>query len=145
MLADFEPVALISSSALMMVGRADLPASNLRELIQSLKANPQPASFATVGVGSPGHVWGHQFEALTGLRVQLIPYRGAAPAMQDLVAGRIDLSGLEASSTLPYVQAGKIKAFGVLTSSRWQGAPDIPTLDEQGVPGLVMPYWTGCG
>jgi tripartite-type tricarboxylate transporter receptor subunit TctC len=142
-LADFEPVALISSSALMMIGRADLPASNLRELIQSLKASPHPASFATVGVGSPGHVWGHQFEALTGVHLQLIPYRGAAPAMQDLVAGRIDLSGLEASSTLPYVQAGKIKAFGVLTQSRWPGAPDIPTLDEQGLPGLVMPYWTG--
>ena len=96
-LADFEPVALISSSALMMIGRADLPASNLRDLISSLKAGPQPASFATIGVGSPGHVWAHHFEALTGVRVQLIPYRGAAPAMQDLVAGRIDLSGLEAS------------------------------------------------
>jgi tripartite-type tricarboxylate transporter receptor subunit TctC len=142
-LADFEPVALISASALMMIGRADLRASNLRELIAWLKASPQPASFATVGVGSPGHVWGHQFETLTGVRVQLIPYRGAAPAMQDLVAGRIDLSGLEASSSLPYVQAGKIKAFGVLTPSRWPGAPDIPTLDEQGLPGLAMPYWTG--
>jgi tripartite-type tricarboxylate transporter receptor subunit TctC len=142
-LADFEPVALLSTSALMMIGRADLPASNLRELIASLKANPQPASYGTVGVGSPGHVWAHQFETLTGVRVQLIPYRGAAPAMQDLVAGRIDLSGLEASSSLPYVQGGKIKAFGVLTQSRWPGAPDIPTLDEQGLPGLAMPYWTG--
>ena len=142
-LADFEPVALISSSALMMIGRADLPTSNLRELITSLKAAPQPASFATVGVGSPGHVWAHQFEAMTGVRLQLIPYRGAAPAMQDLLAGRIDLSGLEASSSLPYVQAGKIKAFGVLTEARWSGAPDIPTLDEQGLPGLTTPYWTG--
>ena len=142
-LADFEPVALISSSALMMIGRADLPASSLRELIASLKAAPQPASFATVGVGSPGHVWAHQFEAMTGVRLQLIPYRGAAPAMQDLLAGRIDLSGLEASSSLPYVQAGKIKAFGVLTEARWPGAPDIPTLDEQGLPGLTTPYWTG--
>ena len=77
-LADFEPVALISTSALMMIGRADLPASNLKELVASLKAAPQPASFATVGVGSPGHVWAHQFETLTGVRVQLIPYRGAA-------------------------------------------------------------------
>ena len=142
-LADFEPVALLSTSALMMIGRADLPASNLAELIAWLKASPQPASFATVGVGSPGHVWGHQFESLTGVRVQLIPYRGAAPAMQDLVAGRIDLSGLEASSSLPYVQASKIKAFGVLTTSRWPGAPDMPTLEEQGLAGLAMPYWTG--
>jgi tripartite-type tricarboxylate transporter receptor subunit TctC len=142
-LADFEPVALLSTSALMMIGRADLPASSLGELIASLKANPQPASFATVGVGSPGHVWAHQFEVMTGVRVQLIPYRGAAPAMQDLLAGRIDLSGLEASSSLPYVRGGKIKAFGVLTEQRWPGAPDIPTLDEQGLPGLATPYWTG--
>jgi tripartite-type tricarboxylate transporter receptor subunit TctC len=142
-LADFEPVGLLSASALMMIGRADLPASNLGELVAWLKASPQPASYATVGVGSPGHVWAHQFESLTGVRVQLIPYRGAAPAMQDLVAGRIDLSGLEASSSLPYVQGGKIKAFGVLAPSRWPGAPDIPTLDEQGLPGLAMPYWTG--
>src|SRR5258708_7645443 len=76
-------------------------------------------------------------------RVQLIPSRGAAPVRRDVAAGRIDLSGLEASSSLPYVQAGKIKAFGVLTTSRWPGAPDMPTLEEQGLPGLAMPYWTG--
>jgi tripartite-type tricarboxylate transporter receptor subunit TctC len=142
-MADFEPVALVSSSALMMIGRADLAASNVKELVALLKAAPAPATFATVGVGSPGHVWGRQFETLTGVRLQLVPYRGLAPAMADLVAGRIDLSGLEASSSLPYVQAGKIKAFGTLTDKRWQGAPDIPTLEEQGLTGLVMPYWTG--
>jgi tripartite-type tricarboxylate transporter receptor subunit TctC len=142
-LADLAPVALLSSSALMMVGRHDLPANNLKELIAWMKASRQPASYATVGVGSPGHVWSHQFEALTGARVQLIPYRGLAPAMQDLVAGRIDLSGLEASSSLPYVLGGKIKAFGTLTAKRWAGAPDIPTLEEQGLEGLVLPYWTG--
>jgi len=142
-LADFEPVALISTSALMMIGRSGLAASNVKELVAQLKASLQPASFATVGVGSPGHVWGRQFEVLTGVRVQLVPYRGLAPAMQDLLAGRIDLSGLEASSSLPYVQGGKIKAFGMLTEKRWPGAPDIPTLDEQGLPGLAMPYWTG--
>ena len=142
-LADFEPVALVSSSALMMVGRADLAASNVTELVTLLKASPTPATFATVGVGSPGHVWGRQFETLTGVRVQLVPYRGLAPAMADLMAGRIDLSGLEASSSLPYVQGGKIKAFGMITTARWPGAPDIPTLEEQGLAGLAMPYWTG--
>ena len=142
-LGDLQPVALLTSSALMMVGRASLPANTLEELIAWMKASPQPASYATVGVGSPGHVWSHQFEALTGARLQLIPYRGLAPAMQDLVAGRIDLSGLEASSSLPYVRGGKIKAFGTLTARRWPGAPDIPTLEEQGLAGLVMPYWTG--
>src|SRR5258708_20089245 len=97
-LADFEPVALISASALMMIGRADLPASNLKELVASLKSSPQPASFATVGVGSPGHVWAHQFETFTGGRVQLLPYRRAPPAMQHLLAGHIDPSPLQAHS-----------------------------------------------
>jgi tripartite-type tricarboxylate transporter receptor subunit TctC len=138
--ADFEPVALISTSALMMIGRADLPASNLRELIASLKAGPHRV-FRDGRRQQPGVVWAHRFETLTGC-AWLVPYHGRRPPW-DLVAGRIDLSGLEASNSLPYVQAGKIKAFGVLTPSRWQGAPDIPTLDEQGLPGLVMPYWTG--
>ena len=143
-LADFEPVALISASALMMIGRADLPASNLRELIDVAQGKPATRVVRDGRRRQPGPCVGViSSRALTGVRVQLIPYRGAAPAMQDLVAGRIDLSGLEASSTLPYVQAGKIKAFGVLTPSRWPGAPDIPTLEEQGLPGLAMPYWTG--
>src|SRR5260370_42542461 len=101
-----------------MIGRVDLAASNVRELIASLKANLQPASYGTVGVGSPGHVWAHQFETLTGVRVQLIPYRGAAPATQDLVAGRSDLSELERSGSPPYMQPAKSTAFRVLPESR---------------------------
>ena len=140
---DFEPVGLISFSTLMLVGRADLPAQTLAELVAWLKAHAQPASFATVGVGSPAHVWTVEFTARTATRFQLIPYRGAAPAVQDMLAGRIDLSALEASNLLPHVQAGKMKAMGVLSAARWRMAPEVPTFAEQGFPGFEMPFWTG--
>jgi tripartite-type tricarboxylate transporter receptor subunit TctC len=142
-LGDFEPVGMISISALMMVGRADLPAANLAELVAWMKSRSQPATFATVGAGSPAHVWTFGFTASTGVRFQLIPYRGAAPAIQDMLAGRIDLTALEASNLLPHVQAGKMKAYALLSAARWKMAPDIPTLTEQGFPGYEMPFWTG--
>lgn len=140
---DFEPIGLISISSLMLVGRADLPASNLAELVTWMKALPQRATFATVGVGSPAHVWTSEFSARTATSFQLIPYRGAAPAVQDMLAGRVDLSALEASNLLPHVQAGKMKALGLLRANRWKAAPEIPTFEEQGFPGYDMPFWTG--
>jgi tripartite-type tricarboxylate transporter receptor subunit TctC len=88
-------------------------------------------------------VWAVFFQEQTGTRFQLVPYRGAAPAIQDMIAGRIDLASLEASSTLPYVKSGQIKAFAMLTKSRWAAAPDVPTTGECGLPGLEMPYWNG--
>jgi tripartite-type tricarboxylate transporter receptor subunit TctC len=140
---DFEPVGLISISSLMLVGRADLPPSSLAELVSWLKAQPQRATFATVGVGSPAHVWTAEFTIRTATQFQLIPYRGAAPAVQDMLAGRVDLSALEASNLLPHVQAGKMKALGLLSAARWKAAPDVPTFAEQGFPGYEMPFWTG--
>ena len=140
---DFEPVGLISISTLMLVGRADLPAANLTDLVTWLKSHQQPATFATVGVGSPAHVWTVEFTTRTGTRFQLIPYRGAAPAVQDMLADRIDLSALEASNLLPHVRAGKMKALGVLSAQRWRLAPEVPTFGEQGFPGYEMPFWTG--
>jgi tripartite-type tricarboxylate transporter receptor subunit TctC len=141
--ADFEPVGMISISALMMIGRADLPAKDLTELVAWMKAKPEPATFATVGAGSPAHVWTVGFTKMTGARFQLIPYRGAAPSIQDMLAGRIDLSALEASNLLPHVQAGKLKAYAILSTRRWKMAPDIPTMAEQGLSGYEMPFWTG--
>ena len=141
--ADFEPVGMISISALMMIGRADLPAKDLTELVAWMKAKPEPATFATVGAGSPAHVWTVGFTRMTGARFQLIPYRGAAPSIQDMLAGRIDLSALEASNLLPHVQAGKLKAYAILSTRRWKMAPDIPTMAEQGLSGYEIPFWTG--
>lgn len=142
-LGDFEPVGMISISALMMVGRADLPAADLAALTAWMKAKPEPATFGTVGSGSPAHVWTFGFAQATGVRFQLIPYRGAAPTIQDMLAGRIDLTALEASNLLPHVQAGKMKAYAILSAKRWSVAPDIPTMAEAGFPGYEMPFWTG--
>lgn len=141
-LDDFEPIGLISISALLLAGRGDLPAVTVSELVSWLKALPQPSPFATIGAGSPPHVWAIGFANQTGVRFQPVPYRGGAPAIQDMLAGRIDLSVLEASSLLPHVQAGKLKAYGLLNPTRWKVAPEVPTLAEQGFAGYEMPFWT---
>jgi tripartite-type tricarboxylate transporter receptor subunit TctC len=143
LLKDLEPVALLTTSPLWVIGRNTLPGSSLQDVVAWLKANPDKASVATIGTGSPAHVWAVFFQEQTGTRFQLVPYRGAAPAIQDMIAGRIDLASLEASSTLPYVKSGQIKAFAMLTKSRWAAAPDVPTTGECGLPGLEMPYWNG--
>jgi tripartite-type tricarboxylate transporter receptor subunit TctC len=143
LLKDFEPVALLTIAPQWLIGRGNLPANNLSELIAWLKINGDKATFGTIGIGSPSHVFGTYFQKATGTRFQFVPYRGGGPAMQDLIAGQIDLSSLESSNTLANVRAGKIKAFALLTKSRWAPAPDVPTADEAGVPGLHMPFWHG--
>ncbi len=143
LLKDFDPVALLTIAPQWLIARGTMPAKDLKELIAWLKANPDKATFGTIGVGSPSHVFGTYLQNATGTRFQFVPYRGGAPVMQDLVAGQIDLSCLESSNTLANVRAGKIKAYALLTSSRWSQAPDVPTVDEAGVPGLYMPFWHG--
>ena len=140
-LNDFEPVSMLSVAPLWIVGRSNLPAKDLRELIAWLKANPDKASAATTGLGSGIHMCLVYFQNMTGTRFPLAPYRGAAPLMQDMLAGQIDLSCPEAGQTLPQYRAGSIKAYAVLTQKRWFAAPDVPTIDEAGVPGLHFPFW----
>jgi tripartite-type tricarboxylate transporter receptor subunit TctC len=115
----------------------------MRALIAWLKANPGKATFATPGLGSPSHVWGIYFQNQTSTRLQFVPYRGGAPALQAVLAGQIDLTCLQASDLLPHVQGGNLKAYAILAKDHWQRAPDFPTVDEAGVPGLHMPFWHG--
>jgi len=139
---DFVPVALLSSSPLMMIGRKSLPADNVKELIAWLKANPGKATAGTIGVGSPSQVGAIYFQKLTGTQIRLVPYRGAAPALTDLLAGQIDLRmGAEASQTLPYVKSGAVKPFAIMGKTRWAAAPDIPTIEQAGVPELALSFW----
>lgn len=143
-LKDLEPVALLPSAPTVIVGRSTLPAGNLRELIDWIKANPNKATAATVGAGSPGHVSGIYFQNQTGTSIQFVPYRGGGPANQDLLAGQVDMRiGAEASQMLPHVRGGKAKAYAVMAKTRWSVAPDIPTIDEAGVPGVHISVWTG--
>src|SRR5262245_48371 len=143
LLNDFEPVSMLSVAPLWIIGRKDLPPNNLQELIAWLKANPGKGAAGTTGVGSGIHMCMLYFQNHTGTKFPLVPYRGAAPVMQDLTAGQIDLSCPEAGQTLPQYRAGSIKAFAVLTDKRWFAAPDVPTIDEAGVPGLHFPFWHG--
>jgi tripartite-type tricarboxylate transporter receptor subunit TctC len=141
--ADFEPIALIGSTPWLIVGKKDLPANNLKELIAWFKANPGKASFGTAGVGSPSHIAGALFQNATGTRFQMVPYKGVAPVISDLVGGQIDTAILDPITSLPQFRAGRIKIFAVLTNRRTATAPDIPTVDEAGAPGVYMEPWQG--
>ncbi len=112
-LNDFEPISLVAANAQLAVVRKSLPANNLKELIDWLKANPDKASQGTAGAGSASHVSGAYFQKATGTRFQFVPYRGTGPAMQDLVAGQIDLMFDQAANSLPQVRNGNVKAFAV--------------------------------
>lgn len=140
---DFEPVALLVSNPLVIVARKTLAAKDLRELIAWLKANPGKASEGTTGPGGSSQVAGIYFQNVTGTRFQLVPYRGAALIMQDLLAGRIDLMFDFAANSLPQLRFGTIKVFAVTAPSRLPAAPDIPTVDEAGLPGFYISAWEG--
>jgi tripartite-type tricarboxylate transporter receptor subunit TctC len=140
-LGDFAPVALISSNPLVIVTNKDVPAGNLKELIAWIKANQDKVA---MGVGSMTHrVTGVYFQNLTGTRFTLVPYRGGAPAMQDLMAGQTQLMFDQAVTSLPLVRAGSTKAYAITAATRLAAAPDIPTVDEAGLPGFYISIWRG--
>jgi tripartite-type tricarboxylate transporter receptor subunit TctC len=139
-LGDFKPVALLVTFYPVLVARKDLPATNLTELVAWLKANPDKASSGTTGVGGQGHLAGVLFQNLTGTRFQHVPYRGNAPALQDLISGQIDFMFAD-QSALPQVQAGSIKAIAVVGPNRLQAAPNIPTAEEAGLAGYSLANW----
>jgi tripartite-type tricarboxylate transporter receptor subunit TctC len=142
-LKDLEPVALLPSVPYWMIARKTLPPNNLQELVAWLKANPDKASASTTGTASLARFCGLFFQERTGTRYQFVPYRGGAPALQDLVAGQIDLSCDLAANSLPQLRNGNIKAYAVMAKRRWFAAPGLPTTDEAGVPGVHVSTWHG--
>ncbi|MBM3530102.1 MAG: tripartite tricarboxylate transporter substrate binding protein BugD [Alphaproteobacteria bacterium] len=142
-LKDLEPVAMLVSAPMLFIARQDIPAANLRELVAWLKANPNKATFGSVGVGGPARLWGSQFQQANGAPFQFVPYRGAVLIVQDMLAGHIDLGCMEASNIVPHLRGGKIRVHAVLTKDRWKVAPEIPTIAETGVAGLEMTFWHG--
>ena len=140
---DLAPILLIASEPLMIVGKKNLPANDLKELIAWLKANPDKASIGIPAVGGTGHLAGLSFLKETGTQAQFIPYRGNGPALQDLVAGQIDLQIEPASNFYAQAKAGAIKPYAITAKSRIAVAPDIPTTDEAGLPGFHASLWYG--
>jgi tripartite-type tricarboxylate transporter receptor subunit TctC len=138
---DLAPIGLICFVPNMMVGKKDIPADDLKGLVGWLKANPDKALQGTSGVGSLGHLAGVLFQKATGTSYQFVPYRGLGPALQDLVAGRVDLMIDVPVNPLAYVRDGKLKAFAILGEQRVSLAPEVPTADEAGVSGLHLENW----
>jgi tripartite-type tricarboxylate transporter receptor subunit TctC len=140
-LNDFEPVALLTDNPMLIAARKSLPANNLTDLIAWLKANPGKASAGTAGIGSPQNVFGVLFQKATGTRFEFVHYRGSAPAMQDMVADRVDMMITDQVTSLPQVHAGNIKAYAVTSKHRLAAASDVPTTDEAGLPGFYASVW----
>jgi tripartite-type tricarboxylate transporter receptor subunit TctC len=140
---DFAPVSLLADAPLLLLANKAVPANDLNEFIAWLKANPDKASMGTVGAGSPGHLLGLLLQKETGTRFGLVAYRGAGPIMQDIVAGQIEATFVNPATSLPHVRAGSIKAFAVTAKNRLAVAPDIPSMDEAGLPGFYFSLWAG--
>jgi tripartite-type tricarboxylate transporter receptor subunit TctC len=141
--SDLEPIAQLATEPLLIVGKKSLPANDLNEMIAWLAANPGKASAGIAGVGATGHVTGIFFQKETGTRFAFVPYRGNGPAIQDLIAGQIDLMIEPSSNFLSQLRAGGLKAYAVTAKARIAAAPDIPTTDEAGLSGFYASLWYG--
>jgi len=142
-LKDFAPISLIANNPQLIVSKNAVPATNLKELIAWVKANQNKVTQGTAGAGSASHIGGIFFQQMTGTKFQFVPYRGTGPVMQDLLAGNIDLTFDQAANSLPQVRAGQIRAYAVTAKTRLAAAPDIPTVDEAGLPGFYISVWHG--
>jgi tripartite-type tricarboxylate transporter receptor subunit TctC len=142
-LNDFAPISLIANNPQLIVSKNAVPAKNLGELIAWVKANQDKVTQGTAGAGSASHIGGIFFQQLTGTKFQFVPYRGTGPVMQDLLAGNIDLTFDQAANSLPQVRGGQIRAYAVTAKTRLAAAPDIPTVDESGLPGFYIAVWHG--
>src|ERR1700681_2949587 len=138
---DFEPIGLISNNPQLLVAKKALPANDLKGLVAWMKANPGEAKF--VNQNAAANVSGILLQQATGTKVTFIPYRGAGPAMTDLVSGQVDLLVAQGAVTLPQIRGGTIKAIVNMSPKRSASISDIPTSDESGVPGLYMSGWFG--
>jgi tripartite-type tricarboxylate transporter receptor subunit TctC len=138
---DFEPISLISSDPLLFVARSSLPANDLNEFVRWLKANAGRQGIAVIG--EPAHVAGVLLQSRMGIRWQFVPYRGSAPMMQDLVAGQLDWAIAVPDTSLPQIRAARIKVYAVTSPARLAEAPEIPTVDEVGLPKFYVSLWHG--
>jgi tripartite-type tricarboxylate transporter receptor subunit TctC len=140
---DFAPVTQLASTPNILIVNPSIPASNVREFIAYAKANPGKLNFGSGSTGSAGHLAGELFKSMAGIEMTHVPYKGAAPAMQDLVGGQIQLMFDNLASALGQVRAGKVKGLAVTTAKRTPLAPDLPTIAESGLPGFDISTWFG--
>ncbi len=140
---DFAPVTMVASTPNVLIVNPSVPAANVKEFIAYAKANPGKLNFGSGSTGSAGHLAGELFKAMAGVEMTHVPYKGAAPAMQDLIGGQVQLMFDNLASALGQVRAGKVKALAVTTAKRSALAPDLPTIAESGLPGFDISTWFG--
>jgi tripartite-type tricarboxylate transporter receptor subunit TctC len=143
LIADLEPVVMLPSNPMIIVSKNAVPAKSLAELLAWMKSRPTPPTAGTAGSGSGSHIAGLYFENVTGIKLQYVPYRGTGPALNDLVAGQIDIIVDQTSNSINQVRAGNIRAYAVTDVKRVEQAPEVPTTDEAGLPGFHMTLWSG--
>jgi tripartite-type tricarboxylate transporter receptor subunit TctC len=143
LLNDLEPVAMIGGNPMIVVSKPGVEAKNLQEFVAWVKANQAKVNVGTAGAGSSTHIAGIYFQNEIGAKLQFIPYKGTGPAMQDLMGGQIDMIVDQLSNSLPQVKAGRIKGYAITAKERSAAAPDMPTVDEAGMPGLHISIWYG--
>jgi tripartite-type tricarboxylate transporter receptor subunit TctC len=142
-LKDFAPISMLSNGPMLIMSRNSLPAKNLKELVAWLKANPDTVTFGTGGLASPPHVSGLSLQTVTGNKFQFVPFRGSAPALQQVLGGQLDIIIDQASAALATAKGGGVRAYAVTAPQRLASAPDIPTTDEAGLPGFHVSIWQG--
>ena len=140
---DFAPVAVFGTGPQVLGISADVPAKNLREFVAYAKANPGKINYASGGVGTAGHLTGALLAARGGLDMVHVPYKGAQPALTDVIGGQCQLMFATSASVIPYIKAGRLRALAVTTASRSPSLPDLPTVAEAGVPGFESITWHG--
>ncbi|MDB5922234.1 MAG: tripartite tricarboxylate transporter substrate binding protein [Betaproteobacteria bacterium] len=140
---DFVPVTLVGFVPHLLVASMAVPAANLKEFIAYAKARPGELQYGSAGSGTPHHIALEMFKQMTGINMLHVPYKGTAPAIVDLLPGRVHCMSAEVLAVLPHVRAGKLRALGIATLTRNQVAPDIPTVSEAGVPGFEVTSWYG--
>ena len=143
LLKDLEPIAMVGGNPMIIVSKPQLPAANLKEMVAWVKANQEKVNVGTAGAGSSTHIAGIYFQNEIGAKLAFIPYKGTGPAMQDLLGGQIDMMVDQLSNSLPQVRGGKIKGYAITAKERSAAAPEIPTVDEAGLPGLHIAIWYG--
>jgi tripartite-type tricarboxylate transporter receptor subunit TctC len=143
LVTDLEPVVLLPSNPMIIVSKNAVPAKSLGELLAWLSTKTTPPTAGTAGAGSGSHIAGLYFENVTGIKLQYVPYRGTAPALNDLVAGQIDIIVDQLSNSINQVRAGTIRGYAITDAKRVESAPEIPTTDEAGLSGFHMTLWSG--
>jgi tripartite-type tricarboxylate transporter receptor subunit TctC len=140
---DFETIGLINDVPMTIIARKDFPPNNLKELIAYVKANKDKVTYANAGIGAASHLCGMLFMTAIQTDLTTVPYKGTAPAMNDLLGGQVDFMCDQTTNTTSQIKAGKVKVYAVTTKNRVPSLPDVPTADEAGLPGFVVGVWHG--